>query len=239
VVPAAAPEQVDAAEPPEDAPRRVLVVHQQATFGEALARRLSREPGLEVLGSVTRPVRAQVLVAARAVATVVLDWDLPQGASEQLALALRALDRPPVVVVLGEGEDEPSVVLRALAAGARAWVPKSASVELLLEVLRCTALGETWLSGRLLGRVLDHVLQQQREPASTSPLDVLTDRERDVLRCMVAGLGQAEIAARLFLSPNTVRTHRRRTLAKLGVHSSLEAAFVARRAGLSPHQPQG
>ena len=93
-----------------------------------------------------------------------------------------------------------------------------------------------WLPGLLLGAVLDRLLVTQRGP-SPSPLDALTKRELDVLRCMVAGLDQAAIASRLYLSANTVRTHRRRALAKLNVHSSLEAVFVARRAGVQPYGP--
>ena len=209
----------------------MLVVHGQAGFGDAVAARLRREADLDVLDAVTRPPRALALVAARQVDSVVLDWDLSDGAAE-LAGLLGELDRPPVLVVLG-GTTHPGDIADALRAGARAWLPKSASVDLLLEALRCTRRGESWLPGAVLGPLLDHLLVQQSEP-DAGPLDVLTDRELDVLRCMVAGLDQSAIAAQLFLSPNTVRTDRRRTLAKLGVHTSLEAVFVARRAGLKP-----
>lgn len=210
-------------------PRRVLVVHGQASFGDVLAARLGREPDLDVLDAVVRPPRALALVAARQVDVVVLDWDLPDGATDLVGL-LSALDRPPVLVVLGSRSD-PATVVDVLRAGARAWLPKSTSVDLLLEALRCTGRGESWLPGPVLGPVLQHLLVEQAGPPA-GPLDVLTDRELDVLRCMVAGLDQGAIADQLFLSPNTVRTHRRRTLAKLGVHTSLEAVFVARRAGL-------
>ena len=211
--------------------QRVLVVHGQASFGDAVAARLGREADLDVLDAVTRPPRALALVAARSIDAVVLDWDLPDG-SAGLARLLGDLDRPPVLVALGS-TTHPAAVAEALRAGARAWLPKTASVDVLLQALRCTRRGESWLPGSVLGPLLDHLLGQP-SVAPAGPLDVLTDRERDVLRCMVAGLDQSAIAERLFLSPNTVRTHRRRTLAKLGVHTSLEAVFVARRAGLSP-----
>lgn len=215
--------------------QRVLVVLGQSTFGDAVAARLARETDLEVLDAVARPQRALALVAAHSVDAVVLDWDLPDGAAD-LARLISELDRPPVLVVLGS-TTEPAAVADALRTGARAWLPKSASVHLLLEALRCTRRGESWLPGSVLGPLLEHLLVQQAGPPA-GPLDVLTDRELDVLRCMVAGLDQSAIAARLFLSPNTVRTHRRRTLAKLGVHTSLEAVFVARRAGLRPMGPR-
>ena len=223
--------ELTAVEPRAVAVQRVLVVHGQASFGDAVAARLGREADLDVLDAVTRPPRALALVAARAVDAVVLDWDLPDGAAD-LAGLLTRLDRPPVLVALGS-TTSPAAVAEALRAGARAWLPKSAPVQLLLEALRSTRRGESWLPGAVLGPLLDHLLVEQAGPPA-GPLDVLTDRELDVLRCMVAGLDPSAIAERLFLSPNTVRTHRRRTLAKLGVHSSLEAVFVARRAGLTP-----
>ena len=213
---------------------RVLVVHSQATFGEAIARRLSRENGFDVLGAVTRPVRALALVPAERVQTVILDWDFASGEAERVAGLLGRLDRPPVLVALGD-DDGAAAVLVALRCGARAWLPKTSPVHLLIEALRCTAAGELYLRGSALSQVLDHLVAIPRQ-SSPSPLDVLTVRERDVLRCMAEGLEQSAIAARLFLSPNTVRTHRRRTLAKLGVHTSIEAVSVARRAGLLPQQ---
>ena len=217
------------AEPP---PLRVLVVHAQTTFGEALACRLARSEELEVLGAVARAPRALALVAARSVQTVVLDWAMVADDGGGLVRQLQALDEPPCLVALGS-EAPASAVVGALVCGARAWVPQSSSVATLMDALRRTARGETWLPGDVLGDVIGHLLVAQSGP-SPSPLDCLTKRERDVLACMVGGLDQSAIASRLFLSPNTVRTHRRRTLAKLGVHSSLEAVFVARRAGLGP-----
>lgn len=211
--------------------QRVLVVHGQASFGDVLAARLRRERDLDVLDAVTRPARALALVAARSVDVVILDWDLPDGAPD-LAEALADLQRPPRLIALGE-DAQPAAITSALRTGARGWLPKNSPVHGLLEALRCTARGEMWLPGQALGPVLDHLMTRSSDPPA-GPLDILTHRELDVLRCMVAGLDQSAIAERLFLSPNTVRTHRRRTLAKLGVHSSLEAVFVARRAGLKP-----
>ncbi|WP_239074977.1 LuxR C-terminal-related transcriptional regulator, partial [Streptomyces sp. SID10853] len=68
-------------------------------------------------------------------------------------------------------------------------------------------------------------------------VEALTPREREVLRCMVAGLGRKAVAERLFLSPHTVRTHMQNVLGKLGVHSTLAAVALARRAGVGPAEP--
>ena len=72
-----------------------------------------------------------------------------------------------------------------------------------------------------------------RQPAACVPSE-LTPRETQVLRCLAAGIGRAEIAQRLFMSPHTARTHIQRILTKLDVHSALAAMAFARRSGLKP-----
>ena len=211
---------------------RVLVVHHQIVFAEALAGRLAREPDVDVVGAVARPARALALVPSARVDVVLLDWALADGGSRSLVATLAALEPRPALVVLGD-DPRPVALVDALRAGVRAWVSQDSSVELLLDALRSAATGRAWLPPALLGPVLDHLLERAAT-ARPDALAVLTRRERDVLTCMMAGMDQTAIGERLFLSPNTVRTHRRRVLAKLRVHSSLEAVSVARRAGLAP-----
>ena len=83
----------------------------------------------------------------------------------------------------------------------------------------------------LFGRVLTDLVAEPAAPPP-DPLASLTMREHEVLQCLVDGLGRAEIAARLHVSANTVRTHTQNLLAKLGVHSTLESVAVALRYGL-------
>src|SRR5439155_13306067 len=91
---------------------------------------------------------------------------------------------------------------------------------------------ETWIPPKLLTGVLRDLRCQERERSAHRRLvDGLTAREREVLRCMMAGASRATIAEQLVLSPNTVRTHMRNVLAKLGVHSMVAAVAVARRVG--------
>ena len=212
---------------PPAARSAVLVHDAHRVFGEAVAVRLAAEPDLVVAATTSRPHQALAVAAAARPGLVLLTQDAD---STELARQLSGLPRPPLLLAIGE-VDEPLAVLAALRVGCRGWVSKSASIEVLVNAVRGVLRDETWLDPTTLTRVLDHLLAAP-VPEPSGPIDLLTQRELDVLWCMVEGLDQAAIARRLYLSVNTVRTHRRRTLSKLAVHSSLEAVAVARRAGL-------
>uniref|UniRef100_UPI0015F0DE0A response regulator transcription factor n=1 Tax=Streptomyces sp. WELS2 TaxID=2749435 RepID=UPI0015F0DE0A len=123
----------------------------------------------------------------------------------------------------------------ALQAGASGWVAKDSSLSRLLTVIRGVLRDETHLPPALLTGVLKELTAARRHRTESERLvESLTPREREVLRCMVAGLGRKAVAERLFLSPHTVRTHMQNVLGKLGVHSTLAAVALARRAGVGP-----
>jgi DNA-binding NarL/FixJ family response regulator len=138
------------------------------------------------------------------------------------------------VVVLAE-KDDPRRAALALQAGACGWVAKDCSLSRLLNVIRGVLRDETHLPPALLTGVLRELTAARKHRTESERLvESLTPREREVLRCMVAGLGRKAVAERLFLSPHTVRTHMQNVLGKLGVHSTLAAVALARRAGVGP-----
>ena len=137
-------------------------------------------------------------------------------------------------VILAE-RDDPRLAAAALQAGASGWVAKDCSLSRLLQVLRGVLRGETHLPPALLTGVLRELTTTRRHRTESEQLvSLLTPREHEVLRCMVSGLGRKAVAERLFLSPHTVRTHMQNVLGKLGVHSTLAAVALARRAGVGP-----
>jgi DNA-binding NarL/FixJ family response regulator len=93
--------------------------------------------------------------------------------------------------------------------------------------------GESWIPPRLLTGVLEEFRSRRAELDHDYRVQRLTQREREVLRYMMAGFGRARIAEELILSINTVRTHAQNILWKLEVHSSLEAVSVALQAGFT------
>lgn len=156
-----------------------------------------------------------------------------------LVAAVRRAQPHTRVVVLAE-RDDPRRAALALQAGASGWVAKDCSLQRLLGVIRGVLRDETHLAPALLTGVLRELTAARRHRTESERLvESLTPREQEVLRCMVAGLGRKAVAERLFLSPHTVRTHMQNVLGKLGVHSTLAAVALARRAGVGPAESAG
>jgi DNA-binding NarL/FixJ family response regulator len=209
----------------------VLVVDDHAVFADALQARLSREPDLAPVTVAYSAAQARAQVAHAQPAVAVLDLSLGDGDSGlDLAEAIsRASPRTRVVILTAWGSVEE--VAEGLRRGVRAWLPKTIDTDHLVRVIRGVHAGEAWLAPDLLGRVLTRLVARSAAPPA-DPLDALTAREREVLQLMVNGLTRTEIAARMHLSVNTVRTHTQNLLAKLGAHSTLESVALARRQGL-------
>lgn len=243
---------------------RVLVVDDHRIFAESLAAALAAEPDVDVSAAGSGPAAQRCLDRAavdnRRYDVLLVDADLGSGPRPQVTLAAvpplseqrSAEPRDPVLdglalvervraeypgtrtVVLAE-RDDPTRAARALQAGASGWVAKDCSLSRLLAVVRGVLRDETHLPPALLTGVLRELTAARRHRTESERLvESLTPREQEVLRCMVAGLGRKAVAERLFLSPHTVRTHMQNVLGKLGVHSTLAAVALARRAGVGP-----
>ncbi|WP_042376731.1 LuxR C-terminal-related transcriptional regulator [Streptacidiphilus melanogenes] len=159
----------------------------------------------------------------------------PAG-GDGIALISRArAAHPELRVIVLATADDPHRAVRALQAGAGGWVAKESSLGRLMAVIRGVMRDETHLPPSLLTGVIRELTAARRDRTESERLvDTLTPREKQVLRCMVAGLGRQAVADRLYLSPHTVRTHMQNVLGKLGVHSTLAAVALARRAGVGP-----
>lgn len=213
---------------------RVLLVDDHPVFAHALAARIGSEPDLAV-GPVAHTVGQALAELARGRATVIV-LDLMLGSESGLAVLEHArTEYPDTKVIMLTAVDSVDAVVEAVRRGAGAWLPKSVDVAQLIRVIHGVARGEAWIPPALLGAVLTRLTEP--DPAGPDPLAPLTAREREVLQCMVDGLSRAEIARRLYLSTNTVRTHAQSLLIKLGGHSALEAVAIAQRAGM--HQSGG
>ncbi|MFI7009856.1 LuxR C-terminal-related transcriptional regulator [Streptomyces sp. NPDC050145] len=238
---------------------RVLVVDDHRIFAESLAAALAAEPDVEVAAAGSGPAALRCLERAagegRRFDVMLVDADLGTAAAEGLRPPAAVPDgaaqdglvdgislvagvrsgRPAVRTVVLAERDDPRRAALALQAGASGWVAKDCSLSRLLTVIRGVLRDETHLPPALLTGVLRELTAARKHRTESEQLvESLTPREREVLRCMVAGLGRKAVAERLFLSPHTVRTHMQNVLGKLGVHSTLAAVALARRAGVGP-----
>jgi DNA-binding NarL/FixJ family response regulator len=159
---------------------------------------------------------------------VLLDGDLPDDASPRLSASLSRMSEAPKVIILSDSA-EPQRIVRAIRAGAAAWVRKNETIEQLLVVLRAVARGQMWLPPAEMTQVVRLLLREQDEQRNDDGLfAALTPREREVLQHLTNGLGREDLAEQLHVSRNTVRTHLQNLMGKLGVHSTLEAVVMAR-----------
>jgi DNA-binding NarL/FixJ family response regulator len=206
----------------------LFVIDQERTFADALAARLEAEEDVEVVAAVHRQEPAPSLIVGRHADVVLLDADLPGDAANHLCEELSERAEAPRVVMLSRGS-EAGRIADSVRVGAAAWVRKGESLAHLLRVIRGVAAGETWLPPAEMGAVLRLLLAgHERQRESDRLLASLTPREREILACLAEGAGRRDVAEQLHLSANTVRTHLQNLMAKLGVHSTLEAVALTR-----------
>lgn len=227
----------------------LAIIDRDRLFADAIADRLDAESDIRVLCSVTEAAAFRQALGNSSLDVVVGDAALfdvdgfaavtgsgppPRAAGEGDTVAGPGRSTP-LILLLADDEDRRKLV-PAIEAGVRGWIPRSASLSGLIEAIRCVVGGGTWLPPALLTDVLRELVWTT---AGDDPDDVLvaslTPREREVLACLADGLGRREVAERLGMSTNTVRTHVQAILAKLGVTSALAAVAVARRAATPLH----
>ena len=195
----------------------VLVVDDHEMFVESLVRLLEDEPDVRVAG-VAFTAKDAVREAQRLQPTVVLlDFRLPDAdAPDCMARLSEVAPRTPVLVMSGFGDD--ATAAAAQRGGAAGIIIKSRPAEELLAALRAVAAGEVGVGDERWSR---------RSRSSARDATALSQRELEVLGLAASGLSNAEIAAALHLSYNTVRNHMRHIITKLGAHSRLEAVTTA------------
>jgi DNA-binding NarL/FixJ family response regulator len=209
---------------------RVLVVDDHEMFSEALELLLGRQPDVELVGSARDAAEAMAMLDQDP-HVVLMDLDMPGTDGIEATRQIRE-KVPGTKVVLLTAIQSPEVIAEALSAGACGYVPKTRAVDDLMDVVRRAAAGEIVLPERDLAAVLEQ-LKGPRVSAAEAALARLTPRETEILRSLADGRTSNQVAQSLGISALTVQSHVKNILAKLGVHSKIEAVTLAWRHGLA------
>lgn len=210
---------------------RLLVVDDHRIFAEVLASHLRQDRGVSEVETAFSLNEAKVVLRRFSPEVVLLDHDMRGERGTDLIPELNRM-HPEAHVVMLSATCDSDTIIEALEAGAEGWVGKDSGIDVLLlaahEVLR----GHAFLYPSTLKPVIHRLLDRRRAASEPTFVDRLSSRELEVLRCLVAGMTNAEVAARLFISPNTVRTHVQHLLRRAGVHSTVALVAAARGVGV-------
>jgi DNA-binding NarL/FixJ family response regulator len=214
----------------------VLVVDDQAVVRIGFTALLNAQPDITVLGSAGDGKEAVRLAAELQPDVVLMDVRMPEMGGIEATKALQSLADPPRILILTTF-DLDEYVYSALQAGASGFLLKDATPEQILDAVRAVGAGDALLAPGITRRL---IAEFATRPVLEIPaaVDDLTARERDVFNWLARGLSNAEIARKLNLADQTVKTHVSAVLLKLGLRDRVQAVVLAYEAGIvNPGDP--
>jgi DNA-binding NarL/FixJ family response regulator len=212
---------------------KVAIADDQQLVRAGFAALVESEPDLEVVGQAATGAGAVALVSRTKPDVVLMDIRMPEG--DGLWATERIVSRPElsgthIVIVTTFELDE--YVAQAIKAGASGFLVKDTEPVELIRAVRVVAAGDALLSPSVTRRLLERVAGTLGQSPDASALDVLTEREREVLALVGRGLTNEEIGRTLFLSPLTAKTHVSRIMSKLAARDRVHLVVVAYETGL-------
>jgi DNA-binding NarL/FixJ family response regulator len=204
----------------------VVIIDDHRMFADSLARLLSDEVDLSVLGVATTGAEGVELVSSLHPQVALVDYDLPDRNGVAVAEEIKQ-HLPEVMVVMLTGMSDDRVLVSAIEAGCCGFLTKDGAAAEVASAVRLAAAGESLISPKQLARLLPKLNRNYHAVGSD-----LTVREHEVLVLLAKGAANAAIAKQLHLSVNTVRNYVQAILTKLGAHSKLEAVATGIREGI-------
>lgn len=200
---------------------RVIVVDDHTLFRRGLVSLLAEMEGIQVVGEASNGADALELITANNPDVVLLDINMPgmSGVETLTVLRQKGYELPILMLTISQQEED---LIGAIRAGANGYMLKNAEPELLRKTIEQVVAGKSILAPEITEQVFGMVRSGQLGIAK-----VLTEREIEVLRLLARGSSTSQVAERISISENTVKTHIRNILAKLEVGSRTEAVAKA------------
>ena len=212
-------------------PIRILLADDHTVVRKGLRLLLEGQPGFKVIADAADGRAAVALAEEHSPDVVVMDVAMPTLNGIEAARQICAKLPHTAVVFLSMHSDE-SYVLRALKAGAKAYLLKDSAEHDLIQAVIAVTQGKAFFSPAISKMLVEDYMRQMQERQVEDTYDLLTTREREVLQLLAEGKSNKEVAAILNLSLYTVETHRGNILEKLNLHSGAELILYAIRKGV-------
>jgi two-component system response regulator NreC len=205
---------------------RVLLVDDHALFREGIRTLLAAEPDIEIAGEAANASEAVELATQRRPDIVLMDIGMPGPGSFEAARLIRK-DRPETRIIFLSMYDDDEYVSECVRIGGSGYILKESPAGHLLTAIREVHRGGSYLSPRLLSRLVDDIRVLGRAPLRQPRLDALTKREVQVLKMLAEGASVKEIASEFELSVKTIEAHKFNLMRKLGIHNKAQLVQYA------------
>ncbi|MCC6933929.1 MAG: response regulator transcription factor [Deltaproteobacteria bacterium] len=207
---------------------KILIADDHAVLRDGLKAIISTNSDWQVVAEASDGLEVLPLIDKFSPDILILDLAMPKLGGIEVINRLHKSSNAPRILVLSAKDDGYSSA-EAMKAGANGFIPKKSSRDELEFAIKALMRGQTYLSPEVCSGVIQQNLMGNR---ISTPLDTLTDREREIMKLLCEGNPNREIANMLHISPRTIDTHRANILKKLNCHSNAELAQMAIKYGL-------
>jgi len=194
-------------------------------------RSLLEEAGHTIVAEAADGLEATRLCEEHRPEVLIVDIGMPKLSGIEVSARAQKSAHPPAVIVLSMHSDE-SYIIRALAAGARAYLLKDATDEDLLPAVRAVSTGKPFFSPAVAAVLVEDYMRTLQKRGLSDSYHLLTDREKETLQLLAEGRSNKEVATLLDVGVSTVETHRANLMQKLNLHNTAEIVLYAVRKGI-------
>jgi two-component system, NarL family, nitrate/nitrite response regulator NarL len=206
---------------------RLVLADDHPIYRDGLVRILETAEGIEIVAQAQDGEAAAAVCESLAPDIALLDISMPKGGGIGALTRIMQMKKPPLVAMLTVSENEADLV-QAMKLGAAGYILKGIGGSELIDVIRDLAVGRSYVSPGLAGRLLVGLRAAPAGAPEPSPLDDLSRREEDILKLVARGLSNKEVGTRLDIQEKTVKHYMTSIMQKLHVRNRVEAAMLAR-----------